>query len=182
MNTTHVTSNIAIVTTLAIALVSLSSHGAGGKPIDDPIDDTGFSSAEVQKVVQTYVQIAEAAYHDAWQGAQVLNKRVDELVANPNPKTLETARRAWLDARVPYMQTEAYRFTNEWVDEWEGKVNAWPLDEGLIDYVEVNFYPSEETLKSALDGQRDCQFLLDDQRSSCRCLGYRREFADPVFA
>ncbi len=33
------------------------------------------------------------------------------------------------------MQTEAYRFGNAIVDDWEGKVNAWPLDEGLIDYV-----------------------------------------------
>jgi putative iron-regulated protein len=33
------------------------------------------------------------------------------------------------------MQTEAYRFGNKIVDDWEGKVNAWPLDEGLIDYV-----------------------------------------------
>ena len=33
------------------------------------------------------------------------------------------------------MQTEAFRFGNAIVDDWEGKVNAWPLDEGLIDYV-----------------------------------------------
>ena len=33
------------------------------------------------------------------------------------------------------MQTEAYRFGNPIVDSWEGRVNAWPLDEGLIDYV-----------------------------------------------
>ena len=36
---------------------------------------------------------------------------------------------------MPYQQTEVYRFGNVIVDEWEGKVNAWPLDEGLIDYV-----------------------------------------------
>lgn len=33
------------------------------------------------------------------------------------------------------MQTEVYRFGNPIVDEWEGKVNARSLDEGLIDYV-----------------------------------------------
>jgi putative iron-regulated protein len=36
---------------------------------------------------------------------------------------------------VPYGQTEVFRFGNANVDDWEGKVNAWPLDEGLIDYV-----------------------------------------------
>jgi putative iron-regulated protein len=29
------------------------------------------------------------------------------------------------------------------VDDWEGKVNAWPLDEGLIDYVDGDLYGSE---------------------------------------
>jgi putative iron-regulated protein len=41
---------------------------------------------------------------------------------------------------VPYQQTEVYRFGNPIVDAWEGKVNAWPLDEGLIDYVATDFY------------------------------------------
>ena len=42
--------------------------------------------------------------------------------------------------RAPYQQSEVYRFGNVLVDEWEGKVNAWPLDEGLIDYVEASIY------------------------------------------
>ena len=36
-----------------------------------------------------------------------------------------------------------YRFGNPIVDEWEGKVNAWPLDEGLIDYVDTEAYGSQ---------------------------------------
>ena len=42
-------------------------------------------------------------------------------------------------ARVPYQQTEVFRFGNAIVDDWEGKVNAWPLDEGLIDYVDAAY-------------------------------------------
>ena len=38
---------------------------------------------------------------------------------------------------MPYQQTEVFRFGNAIVDDWEGRVNAWPLDEGLIDYVEA---------------------------------------------
>ena len=40
---------------------------------------------------------------------------------------------------MPYQQTEAFRFGNPIVDEWEGRVNAWPLDEGLIDYVDASY-------------------------------------------
>ena len=40
---------------------------------------------------------------------------------------------------MPYQQTEAFRFGNPIVDDWEGRVNAWPLDEGLIDYVDASY-------------------------------------------
>jgi putative iron-regulated protein len=41
------------------------------------------------------------------------------------------------------MQTEAFRFGNPIVDDWEGRVNSWPLDEGLIDYVDANVYGTD---------------------------------------
>jgi putative iron-regulated protein len=49
------------------------------------------------------------------------------------------AREAWRAARIPYQQTEVYRFGNAIVDDWEGRVNSWPLDEGLIDYVDKSY-------------------------------------------
>src|SRR5690606_6997558 len=64
---------------------------------------------------------------------------VDALAASPSDATLTAARTAWVAARVPYMQTEVYRFGNPVVDDWEGRVNAWPLDEGLIDYVDASY-------------------------------------------
>src|SRR5262249_16246032 len=85
-------------------------------------------------------------------GAKVLQKAVGEMLANPNAETLAAARKAWIDARVPYLQTEAFRFTNPIVDAWEGKVNAWPLDEGLIDYVASAEPGSENPLFSANAG------------------------------
>ena len=32
-----------------------------------------------------------------------------------------------------------FRFGNTIIDDWEGQVNAWPLDEGLIDYVDASY-------------------------------------------
>ena len=57
---------------------------------------------------------------------------------------MAAARNSWKAARVPYMQTEAYRFGNAIVDEWEGEVNSWPLDEGLIDYVAESYGASSD--------------------------------------
>ena len=95
---------------------------------------------EPAAVVSNYADIARAGYTDSLATAEALDNAIRDFLAAPSADGLETARRAWLAARVPYQQTEAYRFGNVLVDEWEGKVNAWPLDEGLIDYVDGDTY------------------------------------------
>lgn len=96
-------------------------------------------AADDKAVVKHYADVALANYQDALTTAQQLRKAVDALIAKPSAQTLQAARSAWIDARVPYQQTEAYRFGNPVVDAWEGKVNAWPLDEGMIDYVDASY-------------------------------------------
>ncbi len=95
------------------------------------------AAVEKAAVIETYMDIAAAKYADSLTAAQRLGTAVEALIAAPSEKTLGQARAAWIAARVPYQQTEVYRFGNAIVDDWEGKVNAWPLDEGLIDYVAV---------------------------------------------
>ena len=97
------------------------------------------ADGDVKAVLKTYADIAHATYEDSLTTAQALSKAVDALIASPSPSTLEAAKQAWIAARVPYQQSEVYRFGNAIVDDWEGKVNAWPLDEGLIDYVEASY-------------------------------------------
>jgi putative iron-regulated protein len=116
----------AIVATLAATFV-----------LSGPLD--GAAETDPAAVVKTYADIGQAMYEDALARARVLQKAVRALVETPSEATLRAARDAWLSAREPYMQTEVYRFGNAVVDEWEGKVNAWPLDEGLIDYVEGQY-------------------------------------------
>ena len=90
-------------------------------------------------ILGTYADIALAEYTDALSGAQQLEQTIDAFLAAPTDATLSAARDAYVAARIPYQQTEAYRFGNPIVDDWEGRVNAWPLDEGLIDYVDASY-------------------------------------------
>ena len=90
-------------------------------------------------VLATYADIALAGYEDSLAAAKALDGAIDALIASPSEATLTAARDAWKAARIPYQQTEAFRFGNPIVDEWEGRVNAWPLDEGLIDYVDAGY-------------------------------------------
>ena len=85
-------------------------------------------------IIATYIDIARASYGDSLDSALVLKQTVDDFLEAPAADTLQAAKNAWLAARIPYQQTEAFRFGNSVVDEWEGRVNSWPLDEGLIDY------------------------------------------------
>ena len=101
------------------------------------------ATAALEPATQTYVDIAHAAYEDSLIGARKMQQALGAFLDAPSADTLEQARNAWVEARVPYQQTEVYRFGNPVVDEWEGKVNAWPLDEGLIDYVDAAAYGSE---------------------------------------
>ncbi|MFC3226301.1 imelysin family protein [Marinibaculum pumilum] len=94
---------------------------------------------KAEDVLTTYADIAQAGYADSLATAEALDAAIGKLIADPTDATLQAAREAWLAARVPYQQTEVYRFGNAIVDDWEGRVNAWPLDEGLIDYVDAAY-------------------------------------------
>ncbi|WP_299605379.1 imelysin family protein [uncultured Tateyamaria sp.] len=95
--------------------------------------------ADKAAVLDNYADIALAKYTDSLTTAQTLLAAVTDLTENPSAEALQAAKEAWLASRVPYQQTEVYRFGNAIVDDWEGKVNAWPLDEGLIDYVDASY-------------------------------------------
>lgn len=94
-------------------------------------------------VVTHYADLAHATYEDALITARALDEATDRLIANPTEANLKAAKEAWLASRVPYQQSEVFRFGNAIVDDWEGQLNAWPLDEGLIDYVKADDYQHE---------------------------------------
>jgi putative iron-regulated protein len=100
-----------------------------------------FPAMAVEKadVVANYANLAAATYEDALTTARTLQLAVDALITSPSEENLQAAKSAWLAARVPYQQSEVFRFGNPIVDDWEGAVNSWPLDEGLIDYVDAAY-------------------------------------------
>ena len=90
-------------------------------------------------LLTNYANIALAGYEDSLATARALDAAIEALIATPSDATLNAARDAWRAARPWYQETEAFRFGNPIVDDWEGRVNAWPLDEGLIDYVDASY-------------------------------------------
>jgi len=103
--------------------------------------ETGPSTELKKAAITNYAAIVYANYSDALTKAQVLKTAVDAFVASPSQVNLDAAKQAWLDARVPYGQTEVYRFYEGPIDAAdgpEGLLNAWPMDEAFVDYVQGN--------------------------------------------
>jgi putative iron-regulated protein len=85
--------------------------------------------------IGAYADLVGASYRDAVSAAQSLDQAIDELLAKPDDATLAAARGAWVKARQPYLQTEVFRFYDGPIENVEGQINAWPMNEAAIDYV-----------------------------------------------
>ncbi len=81
-----------------------------------------------------------AAYDTTIESATELQTAIDAFVADPTEETLQAAKDAWFAGREVYGPTEAFRFYDGPIDNPddgpEGQINAWPLDEAYIDYVD----------------------------------------------
>ncbi|PIE45654.1 MAG: imelysin [Gammaproteobacteria bacterium] len=100
---------------------------------------------DTNPALETYAKIAEMNYNDALTDAKQLQAAIHAFTKNPTKQTLQAAKDAWLVSRESYGTTEIYRLSEGpidaeegWVAEaygnLEGQLNAWPLDEFMIDY------------------------------------------------
>jgi len=98
-----------------------------------------------QATLTTYATIAGANYRDALKDTKALQSAVHALAERPGAGTLQAAKDAWLASRESYGTTEVFRLSGGPIDAeegWvaraygnhEGEINAWPLDESMIDY------------------------------------------------
>ena len=114
--------------------------------------NTDINDTDKKAVVDNYASIAAASYEDSYNAALVLQEKIVAFIANPTATAFEACKNAWLDARLPYGQTEAYRFYGGPIDDEngpEGQINAWPMDENWIDYVQSN--PNTGIINNSID-------------------------------
>jgi putative iron-regulated protein len=136
--------NLFKVSAILLARVALvigcSKDEENPTPVPTPTPSFSLSdySDEITEIKENYASLVYANYEDSYNTAMVLKTKLVELTNSPSQTTLDAAKTAWLDAREPYGQTEAFRFASGPIDDEdgpEGLLNAWPLDEGFIDYV-----------------------------------------------
>ena len=126
--------SLSVVTAIALTGCTPSQNGSEKQEL-----------TKANSVLDAYANIALANYSDALKDAKVLKDAIDEFAKKPTLENLNKAKVAWLLSRESYGQTEIFRLANGPVDAeegWiadtygalEGQINAWPLDENMIDY------------------------------------------------
>jgi putative iron-regulated protein len=102
--------------------------------------DDGPSADEKREVVEQYAAGVYSAYSASLASATEMDAAIDAFASDPTDETMAAAKQAWLAARDDYGPTEVFRFYGGPIDNddtgTEGLINAWPLDEAYIDYVE----------------------------------------------
>jgi putative iron-regulated protein len=115
---------------LALALAILLPVSACSSPSD----------VTPAAVATNYADLVEAAYQTSIDSAVEMQGAITAFLSEPSDDTLAAARTAWVTARDDYTPTEAFRFYDGPIDNpengLEGQINAWPMDEAYVDYVE----------------------------------------------
>jgi putative iron-regulated protein len=132
--------------TLLASLTIIVALASCKKEDDDPVPpgptgDSPALAAAKTEAKQNYAAIVKASYEDALQSAETLEDVIGVFLAAPSDAGFDACKTAWLNARLPYGQTEVYRFADGPIDDAdgpEGLINAWPMDEAYIDYVDGN--------------------------------------------
>jgi len=100
--------------------------GCGGDPTDRAAVVRQYAINLHQNCVDTVVKL------------EALQAAVDAFAASPSPGGLVAAQQAWLDVRPYYGEAEISRFYSGPLDEAQGRMNEWPIDENFIDYTVDN--------------------------------------------
>jgi putative iron-regulated protein len=108
------------------ALCVLLSASCGGSD--------GPARATEAAVVRQYALNLRANYQDVVAKLVDLQSAVDAFVAAPSQDGFDAARAAWLACRPVYGQCEISRFYGGPLDQAQGRMNEWPIDENFLDY------------------------------------------------
>lgn len=108
---------------LLLACALLAGCGASDPTTDVVKQYTVLMRENMADVVNTLTGLQDAIY---------------AFTDAPSADGFAACQQAWLDARPSYGEMEVARFYGGPIEEVQGRVNEWPIDEAFIDYTAVN--------------------------------------------
>ena len=107
---------------------------------------TYASNSDYKGLANSYADLVSHYYNAVALSTKEMNNAIIKFIQAPDNNSLINAKNKWIEARIVYGITEAFRFyggpidgVNKYGEEGpEGLINAWPLNEAYIDYVQGN--------------------------------------------
>ncbi len=142
MSRTRRTHRIAAAALAATALFAAGCTDESANPTTTTVEDVvdSLTAEQAEPVAAHYADGVHASYEASIASATELQAALVAFTEDPTEATLQAAKDQWLAARDDYGPTEAFRFYDGPIDNPEdgpeGQINAWPMDEAYVDYVE----------------------------------------------
>ena len=107
---------------------------------------TYAANNDYKDLANSYADLVSHYYNAVALSTKEMNNAIIKFIQAPDNNSLINAKNKWIEARIIYGITEAFRFyggpidgVNKYGEEGpEGLINAWPLNEAYIDYVQGN--------------------------------------------
>ena len=107
---------------------------------------TYAANNDYKSLANSYADLVSHYYNAVALSTKEMNDAIIKFIQAPDNNSLINAKNKWIEARIVYGITEAFRFyggpidgVNKYGEEGpEGLINAWPLNEAYIDYVQGN--------------------------------------------
>lgn len=135
----------AIALTSSLGVKAVSPVSASPVPAHKTTTITIARGDALSSYVKSYAELVYQTYGSSRADAELMQRAIADFLAKPNAETHQAAKAAWAEARQSYLKTEAFRFYEgpiDYVDPVtgeegpEGRINAWPMNEAFIDYVQ----------------------------------------------
>jgi len=89
-------------------------------------------------VIESHYDLVALLYQYCHETVTQLNHAITSFNQNVNDKQFQDIKEQWKKSKRCYSMAEATRFSGTYIDEIDTLINAWPIDELYIDYVETS--------------------------------------------
>ena len=112
-----------------ICLSTIALEGCSGNSVSSNPNVSDNKELKVAIVTDFANNVVIPTYVELTDKAEALNKAVKVFNSTPTAKNLETAQQAWIAARYPWEQSEAFAFGPAESLGYDGDLDDWPVNE-----------------------------------------------------